>query len=115
MFNLTEKEGIQIARFAKISRFTLAVTEDVKAELKPILMKKHTKMILDLEGIEFIDSSGIGCIISLIKTAKNSASVIKICNLSPNVADVFELLHLQKILDIEKDLDSSIRSFEEKK
>lgn len=113
VIELKEKEGIEIARFAELSRFTLAVTEEVKTELKPILNNKGTRLILDLENIRFIDSSGIGCIISLVKAAKSHESVLKICNLNPEVKDVFDLLHLQMILDIEKDLGSCIRSFQQ--
>ncbi len=112
LIEINEKEGIQIARFAKLSRFTLAVTEEVKAELKPVLSVKGTKLIFDLKDINFIDSSGIGCIISLVKAAKSNEASLKLCNLSQEVQNVFELLHLQMILDIEKDVESSIKSYQ---
>ncbi len=111
LIKFTEREEILIARFAERTRFTLAITQEVKDELKPTLSKPNSKMIFDLSGIEFIDSSGIGCIISLVKTAKSNHSAIKLCNLSQEVADVFELLHLPMILDIEKDVDSCIKNF----
>lgn len=98
IIKLDERNGIKIATFASLSRFTLAVTEEVKNELKPVLSNPGTKLIFNLENIDFIDSSGIGCIISLVKTAKSNDSGIKICNLSREVASVFELLHLQMIL-----------------
>lgn len=111
LIELQEEEGIKIAKFAELSRFTLAVTEEVKAELKPILSIPGTKMVFDLENIEFIDSSGIGCIISLMKVSKSNNSAFKLCNLNTEVAEVFDLLHLQMILDIQPDVKSSIESF----
>lgn len=108
---LTLKENIQIAEFKDLKRFTLAVAEEVKSDLKPLLAQKGEKMILDFTNIDFIDSSGIGCVISLIKTAKNAGSEIKLCNLSKEVMDIFELLHLQLIIEIEKDRESCIKSF----
>lgn len=111
IFNVQEKDGVKIAEFADLRRFTLAITEEVKSELKPVLNEKGSKLILNLENIEFIDSSGIGCIISLVKTAKSAGTSIKLCNLSKQVVDVFELLHLNMILDVEKDLDSAINRF----
>ena len=62
---LTEQKGCIIAEFIDLKRFTLAVTEEVKSELKPILSQEGNKMIFDFKNIEFIDSSGIGCIIIL--------------------------------------------------
>ena len=73
---LTEQKGCIIAEFIDLKRFTLAVTEEVKSELKPILSQEGNKMIFDFKNIEFIDSSGIGCIISLVKTAKSNHSEI---------------------------------------
>ena len=101
---LTEQKGCIIAEFIDLKRFTLAVTE-------PILSQEGNKMIFDFKNIEFIDSSGIGCIISLVKTAKSNHSEIKLCNISSEVMDVLELLHLPMILDIEPDLASALTSF----
>ena len=109
---LTEQAGCVVAEFIELRRFTLAVTEEVKSELKPLLSQAGTKLILNLKHIEFIDSSGIGCIISLVKTAKSNEAEIKLCNLSGDVMDVIELLHLQMIFDIEKDVPTSIKSFQ---
>lgn len=108
---LTEQDGFKVAEFIDLKRFTLAVTEEVKTELKPILSQKGTRLIFNFKNIEFIDSSGIGCIISLVKTAKSNQAEIKLCNLSNEVMEVMELLHLPMILDIEKDVESSIKSF----
>lgn len=112
VIKLQEKEGIRIARFAELSRFTLAVIEEVKHELKPILSQENTKMILDMKDINFIDSSGIGCIISLVKAAKSNGSAFILCNLNKDVADVIDLLHLQMILDIQPDLPSALKRLE---
>ena len=98
---LTEQKGCIIAEFIDLKRFTLAVTEEVKSELKPILSQEGNKMIFDF----------IGCIISLVKTAKSNHSEIKLCNISSEVMDVLELLHLPMILDIEPDLASALTSF----
>lgn len=109
---LTEQAGCTVAEFIELKRFTLAITEEVKSELKPLLTQAGMKLILNLKHIEFIDSSGIGCIISLVKTAKSNGAEIKLCNLSGDVMDVIELLHLQMIFDIEKDVETSIKSFQ---
>lgn len=111
VIKLQEKEGIKIARLAELSRFTLSITEEIKNELKPLLSIPKTKLILDLEDITFIDSSGIGCIISLVKTAKSNDSTFKICCLNKDVATVFDLLHLQMILDIYPDVEAGYSKF----
>lgn len=108
---ITEWEGCIIAEFIDLKRFTLAVTEEVKSELKPILFQGNIKLIFNLEHIEFVDSSGIGCIISLVKTAKSNHSEIKLCNLSNEVMEVMELLHLPMILEIEDNIENAVKNF----
>lgn len=108
---LTKKKNVTIAEFNSLRRFTLAITEQVKSELKPCLSKKGEKMIFDFGNVEFIDSSGIGCIISLVKTAKSYDSEIRLCNLSHEVMDIFELLHLPMIVSICKDRATCIEEF----
>ena len=46
---LTEQKGCIIAEFIDLKRFTLAVTEEVKSELKPILSQEGNKMIFDFK------------------------------------------------------------------
>lgn len=97
---ITERQGSLIAEFIDLKRFTLANVEKVKTELTPILAQEHTHLIFDFQKIEFIDSSAIGCIISLVKTAKKHGVTVKLANITPNVMDVLELLRLPMILDI---------------
>lgn len=55
IIKLDERNGIKIATFTSLSRFTLAVTQEVKDELKPVLINRGTKLIFNLENIDFID------------------------------------------------------------
>ena len=109
--NITEENGIQTVEFTDVNRFTLAIIEDVKNQLRPLLLQKGCKMLFDLHNINFIDSSGIGCIISLFKTANISGSTLKLCNLTPDVLDIFKLLHLQVIFDITGTRESCMNEF----
>ena len=61
---LTEQKGCIIAEFIDLKRFTLAVTEEVKSELKPILSQEGNKMIFDFKNIEFIDRYRLDYLIS---------------------------------------------------
>ncbi|MDR2131051.1 MAG: STAS domain-containing protein [Odoribacteraceae bacterium] len=100
ILKVTEQNEIFIAKFVDVSRFTLPICDEVKAELRPLLSEQGRKLIFDLHDIDFIDSSGIGCIITLFKTAKRAGSTLTLCNLTPDVLDIFNLLHLQVIFNI---------------
>ena len=98
ILQVTEQNGITIVEFINMTRFTLASADEVKTELRPLLNNKDCRMLFDF--LEFVDSSAIGCIIALFKTAKSVGSNLKLCNLTPEVLKIFELLNLQVIFDI---------------
>ena len=101
ILKLTKQDEITIAEFVDgVTRFTLSTCDDVKTELRPLLKQTDSKVIFDLHNIGFIDSSGIGYIIALFKTAKGVGSTLKLCNLTPEVLEIFKLLHLQVVFDI---------------
>lgn len=112
IIKVTEQNGITFAEFTEeVTRFTLALAEEVKSELRPYLNNPNCRMIFDFSHIEFVDSSGIGSVIALFKTAKSMGSGLKLCNLSPEVLKIFELLHLQVIFDITGTRESCIASY----
>jgi anti-anti-sigma factor len=53
---------------------------------------------LDFEQISFVDSSGIGLLIALVKNMKERGNRVVITHLSPDVKKVFSLLQLPEIL-----------------
>jgi len=71
----------------------------IKGELKGLINEKVSKVILDLENINFIDSSGFGAIISALKTAKRAGGNLKICNASENTIELFRLMSLDSVFE----------------
>lgn len=108
---IMEDRGCTIAEFVNASRFNLAICEQIREELEPIVSKPGIKFILDLKSITFMDSSGIGCVIALMKIAKQHGSCLKLCNMADNVREIFELLKLHTILDIREDRENCIQAF----
>ncbi|MEG0796931.1 MAG: STAS domain-containing protein [Odoribacter sp.] len=108
---LTEQDGCIIVKFIDQRRFTLISSDEVKSELKPFLLQKGSKLVFDLQNIEFIDSSAIGCMMTLSKMGNSNHSEIKFCNLSQGVIKTIDILRVADILDIEKDIKTSIQNF----
>ncbi len=103
---------VTVVRFTNVSRFNALITEPVKEELKKLFNKPNTKLILDLEGIEFIDSSGFGVFLSIMKTANNNYGYFKICNITPEVMELFKLLQLHNVFEIYSTLEDCLKSFD---
>ncbi|MCF8345755.1 MAG: STAS domain-containing protein [Bacteroidales bacterium] len=111
MIEVTEKNGILIARFKNGDRFNALITEPVKEILLSHLSKKGTKLILNLEGIKFVDSSGFGVFLAAMKAAQNNMGEFRICNLTSEVKELFHVLQLHTIFDIQDNLSDCLSSF----
>lgn len=95
-----KQQGNEYRIYVKCSRLTLAYSEELKDEVKPLLGVEGVNVIIDLEGVQFIDSSGVGSLISLAKQAKVSNSTLTIENPEQGVKELFTLLRLDLILNI---------------
>ena len=103
--------GIIVVRFNNVNRFNALIADPVKEQLKGYFNKSNTKLILDLEGIDFVDSTGFGVFLSIMKTANNNYGFFKICNISSEVMELFKLLQLHNVFEIYNTLDDCIKSF----
>ncbi len=104
-------QDIIVVRFENVSRFNALIAESVKEQLKQFYEQPNTKLILNLEDIVFIDSTGFGVFLSIMKTANNNYGIFKICNIRSDVMELFKLLKLHNVFEIYNTLDDSISSF----
>ena len=104
--------NIHVVSFADSDRFNSPIAEPVKESLLEYFNKSNVKLVLDLSGIKFIDSSGFGVFLSVMKAANNNYGSFKICNVNKEVMELFKLLQLHNVFEIYQDLDECLKSFE---
>jgi anti-sigma B factor antagonist len=108
----TEKiNNITVVRFDHIDRFNALITEPVKEDLKSFFNTPGTRLILNLEGIKYVDSSGFGVFLSILKAATNNNGTFKICGIGNEVMELFKLLQLHNVFTLYKTLDECLDSF----
>ena len=104
--------GVEILKFDNISKLNILIAQSLKEEVAQYLTKANTKLILDLKGIEYVDSSGFGALLSILRNAKNNDSQFKICNISSDVMELVKLLQLHNVFDICDNINKCIDTFE---
>jgi len=104
-------DGVIIVRFDNVNRFNALIADPVKEQLKGYFSKSNSKLILNLEGIDFVDSTGFGVFLSIMKTANNNYGFFKICNITTEVMELFKLLQLHNVFEIYNTLEDCIKSF----
>ena len=72
------------------------------------------KLVLNMENVTFVDSMGLGSIISILKTAKNHNGDLKLASTSKTVRAIIEIIRLHKIVQIFANPEQAVKSFKEK-
>jgi len=111
MLNIEHINDVTVVSFKDINRFNVLITEQVKEEMKALFTTPNTKLVLDLTGIQFIDSSGFGVFLSIMKTANNNFGYFKISNISEELLGLFKLLQLHNVFEIYNKREDALKSF----
>ena len=79
--------------------------------VRDLLSKGNKKIVLNLQDVNYIDSSGIGELVSAYTSVKNSGGELKLLNLTKKVHDLLQITKLYTVFDIKDDEASAIAAF----
>lgn len=85
-----------------IGEIDIYTSEQFKAKLIDIILEKKSNVLIDCEELEFIDSTGLGVLISALKEARSIDKEIRIKNIKPNIKKLFFLTKLDEVFNIEE-------------
>lgn len=74
-----------------------------------------TRLIVDCENLTFVDSMGLGVLISLLRRARERKGDVKVAALTDDVRTIFEITRLHRLFEVCADLNTAIKRFEEQK
>ena len=79
--------------------------------IRDLISKGQTRILLNLADVNYIDSSGLGELVSAYTTAKNQGATLKLLNLTKKVHDLLQLTKLYTVFDVTDDEAKAIASF----
>ncbi len=79
--------------------------------VRDVLSKGSNRILLNLANVDYIDSSGIGELVSAFTTVKNSGGELKLLQLTKKVHDLLQITKLYTVFDIKDDEATAISSF----
>ena len=104
-----EEKGIHI--FSLDGRFDAHSAGDVEKELNLTISKGARKLLVDMDGVEYISSAGLRVLLAVAKKLKKEEGEIKICCLKPYVKEVFDIAGFTQIFKIYDTTEKAIREF----
>ena len=91
-------------------RLNMVAAPDLREQLHTLVRGGHTRIVVDLSGVDTIDSSGLGALISGLKAARQGGGDLQIAGASEQATAVLELTNLNRVL---KSCDSPENAFDE--
>jgi anti-sigma B factor antagonist len=79
--------------------------------IRELTKKGQKKILLNLAGVTYVDSSGVGQLVGALTTARNQAAEIKLLKPSVHVLDLLKTTKLHGVFDIQEDETAAIQSF----
>jgi len=76
--------------------------------------KGNNRLLINLEEVEYVDSSGVGELVSSFTKTRKAGGHIKLMKLNKKVRELLEATHLDRVFEIHHDEASAIKSFGEK-
>jgi len=77
--------------------------------IKRLIAEGSRKLVIDIAGLEFIDSAGVGMLISCSGDMDQAGGLLRISGAGGPVLKTFEVVHMDRIVALDPDVDSACR------
>jgi anti-sigma B factor antagonist len=83
----------------------------LRKTIRNLLEDQRTLLLINLSDVDYIDSSGIGELVSAFTAVKNRGGELKLLNLTKKVRDLLQITKLYTVFDVHSDERTAIGSF----
>ena len=102
------KEGVVVINMD--GRLNAVSAGDLKDRIKSLIGESMIHIVLVLQGVTFIDSSGLSVIVSALKGVREKNGSLKLVGVNPNAKKVFELTRLDRIFEFYDNVNQAIEN-----
>ena len=109
-FSIRQSDDITIVDLK--GRITLGEgSVTVRDTVHGLLSKGQKRILLNLGGVNYIDSSGIGELVSAFTATKKQGGELKLLNLTKKIHDLLQITKLYTVFDVKDDEALAVESF----
>jgi anti-sigma B factor antagonist len=110
--DVAENNGATVIRPGD-ARVDLQVAGEFRTSLLEVIEFGHRKLVVDMSEVHFMDSSGLGALVSALKTLKllKGGGDIRLANVQPPVVALLEIIRLHRVFASYPSVDQAVQSF----
>lgn len=75
------------------------------------LLTANNQVVLNLSGVSYIDSGGLGTLVALYTTARNAGGAVKLAALTQRVGDLLQVTKLLTVFEVYDTVEAAVDSF----
>jgi anti-sigma B factor antagonist len=83
----------------------------LRDEITKLLTENKKNLVLDLSGVSYMDSAGVGELVSVYTSVKNRGGELKLSCLTKKIKDLLSITQLMTIFDTYEDTHQAVASF----
>lgn len=92
-------------------RLTAATAGAFKAEVSQLVEDGHDRLIIDLSKVTFIDSSGLGALVGVLKKVGNRGEIV-VCGPIDSVTQMFRITRMDRVFATYPNVDAALKTLE---
>jgi anti-sigma B factor antagonist len=86
----------------------VATSPTLRERLIDLVSNGATRMVLDLEAVDFVDSTGLGTIVSVLKRARTHGGDLRLVCTEARIRRLFEITGLEKAVPLHASLEDAL-------
>jgi anti-sigma B factor antagonist len=106
-----EDKGAAVLIEVREERLDAHNSGELKTQMLNLFEEGKNNIVVDLHEVRFVDSSGLGALVSGFKNASARNGNLKLCGLQPQVKSMFELTRLHRVFEIFPGVEDTLASF----
>ncbi len=106
-----DEQGTTVLIEVKEERLDAHNSSELKTQMLSLFDEGKNNLVIDLQDVRFVDSSGLGSLVSGFKNASARNGTLKLSGLQPQVKSMFELTRLHRVFEIFPGTEEALASF----
>ena len=88
----------------------LTASPTLRAELRKVHEGRPVRVVVDLSGVPYMDSSGVATLVEAMQVARKNRTTLILCGLTDRVRSIFEIAKLEMVFKIVATLDDATKA-----
>jgi anti-sigma B factor antagonist len=107
LIDVKSERGVAVVEMLA-KRLDASVAVSFKESVHEVIQSGKTRLVLDMGGVQFVDSSGLGALVSVLKALGPSHGSLSIANVQPSVAGLLKLTRMDKVFSIQPSVEQAV-------